>query len=364
MVRLLCIALLCLIPAPFASAQELPFPAAAVEDPATLSKAMPDLARAAIAAYRDDDRRKYFDALFRLQMVAGQYAEANKTLDDLRALPASNISPQPGATLVLYEILARARGRQSGDGSAFDEAFRQAFRSAIGRLDDRTSALVIRSLGVYRWVLEQNVKDPLEKHRGKSFISLPDALSLVKAYQVEQAFRIFAPLVAPLIAEDDQRRYTIDQDVRVRTTDGATICAVVFRPRGTSRRLPTLLQFTIYAEAKDNLNEARRAASHGYAGVVGLTRGKGCSPDKPVPYVHDGSDAAAVIDWIAGQTWSDGRVGMYGGSYNGFTPWAAAKHAPKALKAILVGAPVAPGIDVPMEGNVFWNFVYPSPSTS
>jgi putative CocE/NonD family hydrolase len=52
---------------------------------------------------------------------------------------------------------------------------------------------------------------------------------------------------------------------------------------------------------------------------------------------------------------------MYGGSYSGGTAWAAAKHMPKGLKAIMVGAPVAPGIDVPMEGNVFWNFVYQWP---
>src|SRR5437660_7756170 len=94
---------------------------------------------------------------------------------------------------------------------------------------------------------------------------------------------------------------------------------------------------------------------------LGHTRGKACSPDKTVPYVYDGADAAALIDWIAAQPWSDGRVGMYGGSYSGFTAWAAAKHMPKALKAIMVGAPVAPGVDVPMEGNVFWNFVYPWP---
>ena len=109
------------------------------------------------------------------------------------------------------------------------------------------------------------------------------------------------------------------------------------------------------------LDEARRAASNGYAAVVGLTRGKGCSPDKPVPYEHDGFDAAALIDWISTQDWSDHRVGMYGGSYSGATAWAAAKHMPKALKAIAVGAPVAPAIDVPMEGNVFENFVYPWP---
>jgi putative CocE/NonD family hydrolase len=52
---------------------------------------------------------------------------------------------------------------------------------------------------------------------------------------------------------------------------------------------------------------------------------------------------------------------MFGGSYSGSTPWAAAKHQPKALKSIMVGAPVGPGIDVPMEGNVVWNFIYPWP---
>jgi hypothetical protein len=83
------------------------------------------------------------------------------------------------------------------------------------------------------------------------------------------------------------------------------------------------------------------------------------SPDKPVPYEHDGADAASLIDWITAQPWSDGRVGMYEGSYNGFTQWATAKYMPRGLKAMMTGAPAAPGIDVPMEGNVFWNFLYP-----
>ncbi|MGN6391321.1 MAG: CocE/NonD family hydrolase, partial [Gemmatimonadales bacterium] len=73
------------------------------------------------------------------------------------------------------------------------------------------------------------------------------------------------------------------------------------------------------------------------------------------------ADAVAPIEWIARQPWSDGQVGMYGGSYSGMTPWSAAKRAPPALKAVMVGAPVAPGLDVPMEGNITWNFVYPWP---
>ena len=153
-------------------------------------------------------------------------------------------------------------------------------------------------------------------------------------------------------------RAAAQEYVQIGTPDGATICAVVMH---TAARLPTLLQFTIYVDSAANVADVRRSVDHGYAGVIAYTRGKACSPQTPVPYVHDGADAAAVIDWIARQPWSDGRVGMYGGSYSGFTAWAALKYEPHALKAIMVGAPVAPAIDVPMEGNVVWNFLYPWP---
>jgi uncharacterized protein len=93
-------------------------------------------------------------------------------------------------------------------------------------------------------------------------------------------------------------------------------------------------------------------------GVEGLTRGKGCSPDAPIAYEHDGTDAAALIEWISRQPWSDGRVGMYGGSYNGFTTWAALKHRPPALQAIMDSVTNIPGIDSPMEGSVPMSFSY------
>ena len=41
--------------------------------------------------------------------------------------------------------------------------------------------------------------------------------------------------------------------------------------------------------------------------------------------------------------------------------WAAMKHRPKALRAIATSASTAPGIDIPMEGGIFLNFMYPWP---
>jgi putative CocE/NonD family hydrolase len=355
MIKWIVIVFSCLAGLPSAEAQSFDFPGTAVEDSATLAKLMPGLAREVMAVYREADRRQFLDNQFRLKIVAGQYGAAIEDLASLRELGES-ASPQAGATNVLYEIFATAKARPSE--APFEEELQRSFRETAGRLDDRTAALVMRALGADPLSIHQAVHDALEAQKGKSAISLAGALTLIRAYQVEQVFQSLLPLAAPLIAEDDRRRYVIDKDIPIRTPDGATVCALVVRPRSAQDPLPALLNFTIYANPGTTMDEARRTASNGYAGVEGLTRGKGCSPDAPIPYEHDGADAATVIDWISRQPWSDGRVGMYGGSYEGFTQWAAAMHRPKALKALMPSVTAAPGIDVPMEGNVFQTFVY------
>jgi len=352
--RALCFALLCLISTSLASAQELRFPAVGNDTP----QAMAALAEQAIASYKESDRGRHLDNLFRMQMVAGRYADAIASIKSLRALRSNKVSLSATAADELYAIVAAAKQEKN---TQSEDAFRRAFLDVFGRLDDRTSALAIRALGISRFPLDRAVTGALQQQKGKQSIPLNEALRLIKAYQVQQSFRTLQPLARTLVAEDDSRRYIIDRNIQVRTPDAATVCAMVVRQRSVTRRLPALLNFTIYADSEANLREARRAASNGYVGVEGLTRGKMCSPDKPIPYEHDGSDAAALIDWVSQQPWSDGRVGMYGGSYEGFTQWATAKHLPKALKTIIPAVAVAPGIDVPMDGNLFLSFVYPWP---
>src|SRR5437868_5098266 len=354
--RVFLIAVLMVATIALSGAQDLRFKSALAAD---TDQAMSTLALQALAIYKDSTRDRYLDNLFRLQMVAGRYADASKTLRSLRVLRKNRVSLSATATNVLYAVLAAAR--QRAPDTAFEETFRQGFRDSLARLDDKISALAIRALSVSRPAQERAVNRLLQQQRGKESISLADALQLIKAYQVQQAFRAIVPLARPLVAADDGRRYIIEKNIAVRTPDGATVCTMVVRPRAAARRLPALLDFTIYADTATNLLDARRAASNGYVGVIGLTRGKLCSPDQPVPYEHDGADAAALIDWIAAQPWSDGRVGMYGGSYEGFTQWAAAKHMPKALKAIMPSVTFAPGIDFPMPGSIFQNYAFPWP---
>jgi len=147
-------------------------------------------------------------------------------------------------------------------------------------------------------------------------------------------------------------------DVLIKTRN-ATLSATVVQPKQLSKLpFPTILIFDIYTRPAELLAQAQEFADRGYVGVVADVRGKRLSPDAVVPYEHDAEDTWAVIDWISKQSWSNGRVGMIGGSYSGFTAWAATKRKHPALKAIAVSAAAIPGQGLPMYNNVFLNANY------
>ena len=144
----------------------------------------------------------------------------------------------------------------------------------------------------------------------------------------------------------------VAEDVLIKTPDGATLSATLELP-AARERVPAILYFNIYTNPESAVKEARAMAARGYAGIVADTHGKRLSPDAPVPYERDATDTRAVIDWIARQPWSNGKVGMIGSSNSGFSAWAATKHKHPALEAIAVSAAAIPGQGLPMYNNVF-----------
>lgn len=348
-----------------AFAAPVALPAAALADDAALGRAMPGLARQLAADYRDDDRERYLGTVFRLQTVAGDYPAAIESLRALRALRRDKGIANAEVLFVQYEIAATAQVRLAAgtavDPAAADAALRQAFEAVYRPLDDRTAYWAGAAFRNDLARLDDDLHAAMAALRQGGEPDQAALLDLVRKYQVRRDYGLLLPRIDALVAEDDARRYRIDRTLLIRSADGARIAAMSVRPRTPAGRQTALLGFTIYAVDDWAYDDAKRAAAYGYAGVVAYSRGKGRSPGPVQPYEHDGEDAAAVIGWIARQPWSDGRVGMYGGSYNGFAAWAAAKRMPRALKALMTSASAAPGIDVPMQGNVFLNFMYPWP---
>ncbi len=151
----------------------------------------------------------------------------------------------------------------------------------------------------------------------------------------------------------DTTNYIIDDSVMINTGYGITLSAVVVRKKNVQGKLPTALFYFVYANTNRSLMEAKYSADQGYVGIVVDSRGKRLSPNLPEPYEHETKDVNAAINWIIKQPWSDGRVGMYGGSYSGFAQWAATKNLHPALKTIVPYVAAIPGLGVPMENNIF-----------
>jgi putative CocE/NonD family hydrolase len=114
--------------------------------------------------------------------------------------------------------------------------------------------------------------------------------------------------------------------------DGVKIAVDLSLPAGLKdgERIPAILRQTRYFRSLDigwplswlsgrEPSAQKMYATHGYAWVDVDARGTGASFGRwPYPWAPDEvRDGSEVVDWIVKQPWSNGKVGAYGGSYEG-----------------------------------------------
>lgn len=146
--------------------------------------------------------------------------------------------------------------------------------------------------------------------------------------------------------------YSIQDSVSIPTKSGINISAIIVRKKVNTQPLPVVLFYTTYHQGVNDNIFGKRSADRDYVGVVAYARGIRTNLKDYAPYEHESTDVYDIIDWISKQNWCNGKVGMYGGSYTGFSQWATAKNLHPALKTIVPQVAVMPGFDAPMENNV------------
>ncbi|MCP5119650.1 MAG: CocE/NonD family hydrolase, partial [bacterium] len=120
--------------------------------------------------------------------------------------------------------------------------------------------------------------------------------------------------------------------VRVEMRDGVALAADIYRPDADGS-YPVLLQRTPY-NRKGGAAQARELAAAGYIVVIQDTRGRYDSGGVFYPFRHEMDDGFDTVEWAAGLEGSNGRVGMFGGSYVGATQMLAAIGKPPHLESI------------------------------
>ena len=136
-------------------------------------------------------------------------------------------------------------------------------------------------------------------------------------------------------------RYQVTtSEILITTRDGVQLGAKMYLPQGlTDGAHPCVLMADGYGHntpAGIALGGAvADLASRGYGAIHVSMRGSGNSGGTADLYNHLGQDGYDVVEWMAKQTWCNGRVGMVGASLLGISQWLTAKQSPPHLKAIV-----------------------------
>ncbi len=116
--------------------------------------------------------------------------------------------------------------------------------------------------------------------------------------------------------------------------DGARLATDIYLPEGKGQ-WPVILMRTPYN--KDAMGaQHQQWIRNGYAFVVQDCRGRFKSEGKYLPFMDDHFDGYDTVEWVAKQSWSNGKVGMIGGSAMGVTANQASITAPPHLVAMYV----------------------------
>ncbi|MGO4261524.1 CocE/NonD family hydrolase [Lysobacter sp. TAB13] len=165
-------------------------------------------------------------------------------------------------------------------------------------------------------------------------------------------------LAGPAAAEDAKPapdEVAFQWNVRIPLRDGVNLSATRYRPQGLKAGTPCIFAMTPYM-AQRNHERAMYFASHGYTYYAVDVRGRGNSEGEFTPLLQEARDGHDVAEWLAKQTECNGKVAMSGGSYLGYSQWAAAKELPPHLATIIPVASVGPGIDFPILNNIPYTY--------
>jgi len=153
------------------------------------------------------------------------------------------------------------------------------------------------------------------------------------------ASKVQVPFTIPSGTPDRARTAEVVADLTARMRDGVTLAADVYVPRGLGP-VPAIVIRQPYGRRTPDMGfdvVANFFAAKGYACVVQDVRGKFSSGGEFEPGVNEVEDGYDTVEWVTRAAWCDGRVGLWGESYYGFTSYAAAVSGHPAISCIAPG---------------------------
>jgi putative CocE/NonD family hydrolase len=139
-------------------------------------------------------------------------------------------------------------------------------------------------------------------------------------------------LVAATATAAEHYDVVVEHSAPAKMRDGVTLRADIYRPNADGK-FPVLLQRTPY-DKRGGVDFGLKAAARGYVVVIQDVRGRYTSEGEWYTFKHESNDGYDTVEWAAALPYSNGKVGMFGGSYVGATQMLTAIASPQHLAGI------------------------------
>ncbi len=124
----------------------------------------------------------------------------------------------------------------------------------------------------------------------------------------------------------------VERNVPAKMRDGVTLRADIYRPKAEGK-FPVLLVRTPYDKTGET-NFGLKGAARGYVVIAQDVRGRFTSDGEWYTFKNELQDGYDTVEWAAALPYTNGKVGMFGGSYVGATQFLAAIAKPPHLAGI------------------------------
>lgn len=302
-------------------------------------------------------RAKKIDSLktkIKQEVFLGDFSSAINTIKEYRNQSA--INNWDGNLLFSFEVFSITKLLQINENINFDKALDKVIIDKINNLDEILLIDLKKELDVKIENYKKNKNINIDSLKNKDSINGAFANVLMESIIDYQVLSQVNNRALQILEKKIQEKFSTET-YEVETSTGAKLSVIVMKRKEQKKPLPVILTNNIYASDKDFVF-CMRAAIRDYVGVIVNTRGKRNSKDINEPFEHERDDIYDIIDWISKQEWCNGKLGMVGGSYLGFSQWAATKKLHPALKTIVPQVAVGIGsMDYPMRNNVFMTYM-------
>ncbi|RYY54713.1 MAG: CocE/NonD family hydrolase [Chitinophagaceae bacterium] len=337
-------------------AQKIRIPSPLVSPDSGLTAQLAKLAPAALPLVKESDPADNYFYRSLYYIWSEQFPAALNELDSLALLRSKggpDWFPIDGIDLRSYVL---TRIGQSQANKPFNQLYADTITQLYNRAPSKSKPLAASFFDTDSSGHKERLAALIAQARGKDSLPIGDLNRLSLEYFNTIVSSVLSPIALKSFRREDEKIYIIQDSVLIDVAPGVKLAAVIVRKRSTTTPQPVIMRYNIYASNID-LATAQALAEKGYVGIILLTRGKYLSPNTIEPFQHDAQDVYQAIDWISKQPWCNGKIGMFGGSYLGFSQWSAVKRVHPALKTIVPQVAVGAGIDYPQTNGVFMSYM-------